>query len=54
MREQMQMEALNAFLDDRVKQVLAGDADNGSIVTILSRMNNPATLEGCFNAIRIY
>ena len=28
MREQMQMEALNAFLDDRVKQVLAGDADN--------------------------
>ena len=28
MREQMQMEALNAFLDERVKHVLAGDADS--------------------------
>ena len=28
MREQMQQDALNAFLDERVKRVLAGEADS--------------------------
>ena len=53
MREQMEQDALDAFLEDRVKRVLAGEADSSSqFITILSHERTPTPrLKGCFVAI---